>query len=71
MKKRPSGAARFRPPIEVRPWVDPISGNVFYSVNGPMQLTDLTLRMMTPTEAIDLANKLLAAVGADQEGSAA
>ncbi|WP_321340729.1 hypothetical protein [uncultured Cohaesibacter sp.] len=62
MKKRSSGAARFRPPIEVRPWADPISGNVFYSVNGPMLLADPKLRVMTHGELRDLKAKIDAAL---------
>nr|WP_321482727.1 hypothetical protein [uncultured Cohaesibacter sp.] len=62
MKKQPSGAARFRPPIEVRPWADPISGNVFYSVNGPMQIADPKLRVMTHGELWDLKAKIDAAL---------
>lgn len=71
MKKRPSGAGSFRPPIEVRPWADPVSGNRLFIVNGPMQVTNPGTRMLSPTEALDLANKLLDAVGVDKEGNAA
>nr|WP_319513709.1 hypothetical protein [uncultured Cohaesibacter sp.] len=58
MKKRPSGAASFRPPIEVRLWADPVSGNRLFIVNGPMQVTNPGIRMLSLGEMQDLRDKV-------------
>ncbi|WP_319413912.1 hypothetical protein [uncultured Cohaesibacter sp.] len=53
-RSSPRAAGAYRPPIAVRPWRDPVSGNVFFSVNGPMQMTDPKARVMSPGELLDL-----------------
>ncbi|WP_319568353.1 hypothetical protein [Cohaesibacter marisflavi] len=58
MKTRPSGAGSFRPPIEVRPWADPVSGNRLFIVNGPMQVANPGTRMLSLGEMQDLRDKV-------------
>lgn len=62
MPKRKSNEAPFIPPIGVTKWIDPVSGNTFYRVKGPFQVTDRYLSLVTPTELIALRDQIDAAM---------
>ena len=66
-----TSAAPYRPPIDVRPWRDPVSGQTYYSIMGPMQSTDPRMRLLTHGEAVELLERMAGSLGVSVGGDAA
>ncbi|WP_319498047.1 hypothetical protein [uncultured Cohaesibacter sp.] len=68
--KRPS-AVPFIPPLGVRTWQDPVSGNLLYQLTGPFQLTDPRYSKISRGEVLALIDDLQAVLESSKNGEAA
>ncbi|SNY94093.1 hypothetical protein SAMN04515647_4416 [Cohaesibacter sp. ES.047] len=71
MKRHHNFSTSFKPPISVSPLRDPASGQVHFRVCGPFQIPDPRFSTVSPSELIELHEKIGAAVEALQRGEGA